>query len=627
MSILAKRRAKGRSASPGASEIDFRKPVGYDAATWFLGAGVVSAAFFLYFLTAARDIVVGDTPEFITVAVTLGVPHPPGYPLFTMLGHLFSYLPLGPIPFRVNLLAVTCDALTVGIVYLTALRLSGYRFAAAIAALILAVNPLFWTWSLAAEVFPLNNLLASLLIYLLLTWHEHPDRTSVLVAASFVGGLALGNHQTIVLLAPAVCFLLWHRRSAWWIRPKLIVTCAAATLIGFLPYAYVPWAAAHNPLVNWGGVASLGDLLALIMRNSYGAARLTSTAGFMAGSPLHRLYALCLSFGPLMGSLVLLGLISAYRQQRRYFWFSTIAFASVGVFFVAIANINLATEPFGLYVLERFFILSHVILAPLVAMGVLMLAKWSSFRRPALNIVFLRVATGAALVAVLFSVFVNYQKIDQSRNHIARSYSEDVFLSVPPGSILLVNGDEIVLPLTYLQVVERIREDVRLVVMPLVAADWYLHQLRQRYPDLIVPFDHYDGDSNNLKTLVDANKGRSISVVGTIPNKDNSLAESYWLYPHGLVNVVVPIATDIGVQRAAIDNEQLLNRYRIPEFRTVKTKTFEGNILFAYAASALRLGLEYERSGSKEEAAKWYQRTLEIDPDVPAARQALVRLR
>ena len=375
MSTLARRRAKGRSASPGASESDSRKPVRYDAATWFLGAGVVSAAFLLYLLTAARDIVVGDTPEYITAAVTLGVPHPPGYPLFTMLGHLFSYLPLGPIPFRVNLLAVTCDALTVGIVYFTALRLTGYRIAAAIAALVLAVSPLFWTWSLAAEVFPLNNLLASLLIYLLLTWHEHPDRTSVLVAASFVGGLALGNHQTIVLLAPAVCFLLWHRRSAWWVRPKLIVACAAATLIGFLPYAYVPWAAAHHPLVNWGGVASLGDLFALITRNSYGAARLTSTAGFMAGSPLHRLYALCLSFGPLMGSLVLLGLISAYRRQRWYFWFSTIAFASVGVFFVAIANINLATEPFGLYVLERFFILSHVILAPPVAMGVVLVAK------------------------------------------------------------------------------------------------------------------------------------------------------------------------------------------------------------------------------------------------------------
>src|SRR5712692_11167767 len=118
-----------------------------DAKTWVGAAVVVGAAALLYLLTAGRGIVVGDTPELITAAVTLGVPHPPGFPLFTMLGHLFSLLPLGPIPFRVNLLASTCDALTVGVVYLTALRLSGNALAAEVAALALAVSPIFWSWS------------------------------------------------------------------------------------------------------------------------------------------------------------------------------------------------------------------------------------------------------------------------------------------------------------------------------------------------------------------------------------------------------------------------------------------------------------------------------------------------
>ena len=87
----------------------------------------------LYFLTAARDIVVGDSPELTMAAAILGVAHPPGYPLFTMLGHIFSLLPLGPIPFRVNLLSVICDALTVGIVFLTAFRLSQSRLLRSVA--------------------------------------------------------------------------------------------------------------------------------------------------------------------------------------------------------------------------------------------------------------------------------------------------------------------------------------------------------------------------------------------------------------------------------------------------------------------------------------------------------------
>ncbi|MBV9619304.1 MAG: DUF2723 domain-containing protein, partial [Verrucomicrobia bacterium] len=173
---------------------------------WLGAVAVTLAAGTLYFFTAARDIVVGDTPELITAAATLGVAHAPGYPLFTMLAHLFSLIPLGTIPFRVNLLSVVCDAFTVGVVYLIAVHLSRSRIAAALAALALAVNPVFWEWSLAAEVFPLNNLLAATLILLLVIWHDEPQRTGFLIGAFFVAGLGLTNHQTIVLLGPALCF-------------------------------------------------------------------------------------------------------------------------------------------------------------------------------------------------------------------------------------------------------------------------------------------------------------------------------------------------------------------------------------------------------------------------------------
>src|SRR5215469_8601009 len=88
-----------------------------------IGAVVTALAGILYSVTAAHDIVLGDTPELVSAAITLGVPHAPGYPLVTMLGHLFSLVPIGSPPFRVGLLAVACGTATVAIVYLTALRL------------------------------------------------------------------------------------------------------------------------------------------------------------------------------------------------------------------------------------------------------------------------------------------------------------------------------------------------------------------------------------------------------------------------------------------------------------------------------------------------------------------------
>src|SRR5213075_3286359 len=96
------------------------------------------------------------------------------------------------------------------VVYFSAFRLTRSQLAAAVAALLLAVDPIFWQWSLEAEVFPLNNLLAAVLILLLVFWHEQPSRTRFLIGAFFVAGLGLTNHQTVVLLGPAFCFVLWH---------------------------------------------------------------------------------------------------------------------------------------------------------------------------------------------------------------------------------------------------------------------------------------------------------------------------------------------------------------------------------------------------------------------------------
>src|SRR5947199_7419012 len=103
-----------------------------DLKPWLGAVAVTIAAGILYFLTAARDIVVGDSPELITAAVTLGVAHAPGYPLFTVLGHLFSLVPFGSIPFRINLLSAICGALTIGVVYLSAFRLTRSQLAATV---------------------------------------------------------------------------------------------------------------------------------------------------------------------------------------------------------------------------------------------------------------------------------------------------------------------------------------------------------------------------------------------------------------------------------------------------------------------------------------------------------------
>lgn len=595
----------------------------FNVSTPLLAVSMTVLAGVLYFLTAARDIVVGDSPEVTMAAVTLGVAHPPGYPLFTILGYIFSLLPVGPIPFRVNLLSVICDALAVGIVFLTAFRLSRSQIAAAIGALVLALNPLFWSWSLVAEVFPLNNLLASLLIYLLVIWHEEPERTGILIAAFFVGGLAVTNHQTIVLLAPAVCFLFWRRRAVLF-RPRNLALCLTAFLLGLLPYVYVPWAAARHPPYNWGAISSARDLFALIMRQNYGTLQLAS-APHQGGSPWSRILALLLSFGALMGLLVVSGLVHAYRSRRSYFWFSVLGLVFAGPFFAAITNLNLASASQSLFVLERFFLLPQVIAAPLCALGLIGIVDLINFLAPKLSDRSLFVASGAVCVALVAYLLINYRRIDQSGNRIARIYAEDVFSTIEPGTILVASGDSLSLPLLYLHVVERVRPDLNLVLPPLMPGGWYIRQLREQHPSLAVPFDHYGLEHNNLKALLEANPGRPIAIVGNL--QDNSLDQEYWSYPHGLVKLLQPRSNKIKLTQMVHDTEQLMQSYRPPAPEKVHWKSFESGIVALYAEPAWRIGSVYEQGEQKEDARAWYERALRVDPNFTEAREGLARTR
>jgi hypothetical protein len=592
----------------------------------WLGAAIVTlASGVLYFLTAARDIVVGDSPELITAAATLGVAHAPGYPLFTMLGHVFSVLPFGSIPFRVNLISVVCDAFTVGVVYLIAARLTKSQLAAPIAALLLAVNSNFWEWSLAAEVFPLNNLFAAILILLFVAWHEQPERIGLLIAAFFVAGLAFTNHQTIVLLGPAFAFILWQRRSNLFARPSLLAIGALALLIGLLPYAYIPWASSHHPAHNWGGVSSFQDLIGLITRRGYGSTRLVSTPGYAGGSAMLRLAALAISIGSIAGLLIIIGAIQTFRHRRWYFWFSLIAFLFAGPVFVWITNLNLATAPSALFVLQRFFLLSQVVLAPLVAFAVVAIADFVAATTNLRSTSASRIVAAACAAAIAILIATNYRRVDLSNNHIARQLAEDVFNTAPPHSVLLVTGDGVAFPLMYLQTVEHAGADLALVPIPLLLADWYVRQLRQKYPDLVVPFDRYDPQTNNLKTLVAANEGRTFAVVGTA-GTDQSLAGDYWPYQQGVLLVVQPKSRDVPLETTLTENEQLFARLHPPAATAVRRKTFEVDILNVYAFAPFKVGGICEGAGLKTEARRWYERAIAINPEFSQARQALARL-
>ncbi|MDX1608418.1 MAG: DUF2723 domain-containing protein, partial [Candidatus Spechtbacterales bacterium] len=168
----------------------------------FLKENVAPVALFflvfsIYLYTAPRGIIsYADSSELITASYTLGIPHPPGYPLFVLIGKLFSFIPVGTIAFRYAIMSSMFGAATVTLVYLALFKVfnrqketrdkrqetRGKRqeardkviyavIPALVGALSLAFSYLFWLYSIVPEVFALSNFFGALIIFLGVQWH------------------------------------------------------------------------------------------------------------------------------------------------------------------------------------------------------------------------------------------------------------------------------------------------------------------------------------------------------------------------------------------------------------------------------------------------------------------------
>ena len=162
-----------------------------------------TAALALYIRTVAPSLLWGDSAEFQTLSYTLGMTHPSGYMTQIMFGKLFTYLPVGNIAYRVNLMSAFFGALAVAETYLIVRLLGGWRIAALSASILLTLTEGFWWRALLAESYaPAAGMLAT--VWLLVLLWQDTGKPAFLFLAGTAGGLSLGIHSTVVMSALSV---------------------------------------------------------------------------------------------------------------------------------------------------------------------------------------------------------------------------------------------------------------------------------------------------------------------------------------------------------------------------------------------------------------------------------------
>jgi hypothetical protein len=199
-----------------------------------VGVGGLSLA--LYARTLAPGLLPGDSGELQTLSALLGNTHPTGYPIYLLIGKLFTWLPVGDVAYRINLLSAVMAALAVAGVYLAGRLLVGHRLPALVGAIALAVSPTLWSQAVIAEVYTPGAVCLVAVLVCLLAWDTYRNPRFLFLAGA-LGGLSLGVHMSVALLAPAVglfLFLSWWRArgqgQAIW-RPALLGALAGVGLM------------------------------------------------------------------------------------------------------------------------------------------------------------------------------------------------------------------------------------------------------------------------------------------------------------------------------------------------------------------------------------------------------------
>jgi 4-amino-4-deoxy-L-arabinose transferase-like glycosyltransferase len=417
---------------------------------WLAGALtdtiVFLAAYALYRSTLAPTVLPADAGEFQLVARVLGVAHPPGYPLYTLLAACFARLPLATdVAARVSLLSAVTGALTLAVVSRTARRLTGSTLGGLAAALTLGVSTTFWAQSTTANIRSLTVLFTALCIHTLVVYADEHKPTSLLAFAVALG-FGIAHHGSLAFFIPVfvavilLCDPSPFRQRRFW--PKF----ALAFLSPFLVMLYVPIRAWTGAPFGTGELVSFARVVDHLLGKGF-----SGDMFYYLGSPLlaerFRILGDILLFqfgGPLLAIAGLGAALLAWQRPR-------VALLLSGVF--AIMGFIVATYRAPQSV--EYFMPAYVPVALAVGSATGWLARWRT-GLPAVN----ALAVAAVLLMAVGLGTANYPDyFALSQDTDARDYATSLLNAVPANAVILANWHWAT-PLWYLQQVEGQRPDV-----------------------------------------------------------------------------------------------------------------------------------------------------------------------
>ena len=442
--------------------------------------------FVIYFITLAPSVTFIDSGELATVAAKLGVAHPTGYPLFTIIGNVFTRLPFGDEVFRLNLMCAVFSSLSI-MVFFNLLLMLATRIVDSMkivrvsetvlinlclaGSLILAFSRTFWDTANAIEVYSLHTLLIITSLYLILKASgEISDSGSLTndrywLAFAFVLGLSFTNHLSTVFLSVGCLYLYFASNGFNELSLKRILYMAIPFLLGLSVYAYII-VRADNNVISWGNPHNFENFWRHFTGKQFSVWMFSSfeNAGkqfsyFTKSFPMEYIVF------PLL--LAIPGLLLLFKEAKRTFYFTLLLFV-----FCILYAIN-----YDIYDIDSYFLLAFIVAGIWISMGMLWIIVKLKDNLNTIGYAFL-------LIPVL-PLILNFEKADESKNYFVDDYTNNVFKSAEQNAIIMsTQWDFWISSSIYQQFVRNIRPDIAVIDKELLRKSWYFDYLKKHYPDI-----------------------------------------------------------------------------------------------------------------------------------------------
>jgi len=571
-------------------------------------------AFFglIYFHNITRDIIGGDVGDLVTSAISHGVAHPPGYPLFIALGFFVSNLQIPILPVtKIAMISVVSSLISLFFLKSITSFFTKNLFFQLLTTSILGFSYLFWLYSEIPEVFALNICLTLGSIFFALKFFKQSKFVFLVFSVLFYG-LGLSNHLTIILTTPILITFVFLRRSDIVRQRFRILYLPGAFFLGLFPYLYLPIASSTHPIIEWNNINSLTAFFHHVLRKDYG----TFAAGYFNQPHAEaKLYLLKAYFESLFFSISIpvviisaIGLIRGFFKDKAITVSILTSFLLAGPFFVTYSGFPIS-DYFVLGIAERFYLLSQVLFLLFVPWGLESIKEffyWILSRK-----IYAHVIVSVFILIPIFLLKLNFDRTNLSDTTMGTDFAKNYVRNLPKDSILLLSGDTRSFNLWYVHYILGFRKDIEIVQLgDFGIRSAYFEKLRSEIREEM----GLEGSRLFINTLLKAAESKPVfSMIETkIPN------DYYAWLSIGLVHKLymkedLPDKHEYSTLIASM--EKNINIPDLENSKPVESMLTLRSILTYYASASVNIGNTYlTKYNDKKAAQLYYTRAILIDP-------------